>query len=137
MGKKRVLIVHDDEDLMVMLSLILQSAGYDVVSARTSQEGLDKVQELGPNLVILDAALETASDPQVSLMLRNPAPKSPYASYRHIPILVLTPSSNTTSLRTGSDEAYLPVDDSIEMPIDADMLLDRVRALTGQDQRSG
>ncbi len=130
MGRKRILIIHDDEDMTVMLRLILQSAGYDVTSARSAREGLDKVRDLSPDLVLLDAALESASDPQVSLTLRNPAPNSPYASYRHIPILVLTPSRSTASLRMGPDEAYLPVDDSVEMPVDADLLLDRVRALT-------
>jgi response regulator RpfG family c-di-GMP phosphodiesterase len=72
-----------------------------------------------------------ASDPQISLTLRNPAPQSPYASYRHIPILVLTPSHTTASLRLGSDEAYLPVDDFVDMPINPDMLLNKVNALIG------
>jgi DNA-binding response OmpR family regulator len=129
MGNERLLIVHDDSDMVAALRLILNSAGYEVLDASSSQEGLRKIQELSPNLIILDAALEMASDPQVSLALRNPAPQSPYAAYRHIPILVLTPCHTTTSLRFGSDEAYLPVDDSVDMPIDPDLLLNKVRAL--------
>jgi CheY-like chemotaxis protein len=129
MANERVLIVHDDPDMVTALRLTLESAGYEVQDASNSQEGLHKVQEFTPALVILDVTLETASDLQVSLALRNPAPQSPYAAYRHIPILVLTPSRTTASLRFGPDEAYLPVDDFVEMPIDPDVLLDKVRGL--------
>jgi len=45
--------------------------------------------------------------------------------------LVLTPSHTTASLRFGSDEAYLPVDDFVDMPINPDMLLNKVNALIG------
>ena len=131
MANKRILIVHDDPDMVAALHLPLKSAGYDVLDASSSQEGLQKIQEFSPTLIILDAILETASDLQISLALRNPAPQSPYASYRHIPILVLTPSHTTASLRLGSDEAYLPVDDFVDMPINPDMLLNKVNALIG------
>ena len=131
MTKKRILIVHDDPDMVAALHLPLESAGYDVLDASSNQEGLQKIQEFSPTLIILDAILETASNLQISLALRNPAPQSPYASYRHIPILVLTPSHTTASLRLGSDEAYLPVDDFVDMPINPDMLLDKVNTLIG------
>jgi len=128
---KRILIVHDDPDMVAALHLPLKSAGYDVLDASSGQEGLQKIQEFSPTLIILDATLEMASNLQISLTLRNPAPQSPYASYRHIPILVLTPSHTTASLRLGSDEAYLPVDDFVDMPINPDMLLNKVIALIG------
>ena len=128
---KRILIVHDDPDMVAALHLPLKSAGYDVLDASSGQEGLQKIQEFSPTLIILDATLEMASNLQISLTLRNPAPQSPYASYRHIPILVLTPSHTTASLRLGSDEAYLPVDDFVDTPINPDMLLNKVIALIG------
>jgi CheY-like chemotaxis protein len=129
MANERILIVHDDPDMVAALRLPLESVGYAVTDASSSQAGLQKIQETSPHLVILDVALETVSSPQVSLALRNPSPHSPYAAYRHIPILVLTPSHAAASLRTGPDEAYLPVDDYVEKPIDPDVLLDRARAL--------
>jgi DNA-binding response OmpR family regulator len=126
---KRILIIHDDPDMVVALRLPLESAGYAVTDASSSQEGLQKIQETSPHLVILDVALETVASPQVSLALRNLSRHSPYAAYRHVPILLLTVPHTTTSLRSGPDEAYLPVDDSIDKPIDPDLLLDKVRAL--------
>ena len=69
---------------------------------------------------------------QVSLQLRSPDPQSEYAKYRHVPILMLTAIHTTTSLRFGPDEAYLPVDDFVEKPIDPDVLLEKVQRLIGE-----
>ncbi len=129
MANQCILIVHDDPDMVTALRLTLESAGYDILDASTNQDGLSQVQQATPALVILDAALETGADLQVSLTLRNPSPHSPYAAYRHIPILMLTAPQTVASLRSGPDEAYLPVDDSISKPIDPDVLLEKVRAL--------
>jgi len=129
MANKCVLIVHDDPDMVTALRLTLESAGYKILDASTNQEGLQKVKATAPDLVILDAALETGADLQLSLILRNPAPHSPYAAYRQIPILMLTAPHTTASLRSGPDEAYLPVDDSVDKPVDPDVLLDKVHAL--------
>jgi CheY-like chemotaxis protein len=128
-ANKRVLIVHDDPDMVAALRLTLDSVGYEILDVDTSQEGLQKVKEAAPDLIIVDAALETGADLQVALALRNPAPQSPYADYRHIPILMLTAPHTAASLRSGPDEAYLPVDDFVDKPIDPDVLLDKVRAL--------
>jgi CheY-like chemotaxis protein len=128
---KRILIVHDDPDMVAALRLPLESAGYEVVDASGNPEGLQKIKEITPDLVILDVALEIGADLQVSLALRNPTLQSPYAAYRHIPILVLTPAHTTTSLRAGPDETYLPVDDYVDKPIDPDALLEKVQMLIG------
>ena len=129
MANERILIVHDDPDMRAALRMSLEAAGYEVQEAISNPEGLQKVQEITPALVILDVAVETKSDLQISLALRNPAPQSPYAACRHIPILMLTAPHTTTSLRVGPDEAYLPVDDFADKPIDPDALLAQVRTL--------
>ena len=129
MANKRVLIVHDDPDMVTALRLTLESAGYEILVASTSQEGLQKVKGRTPDLVVLDAALETKADLQVSLALRNPAPHSPYAANRHIPILMLTAPHTAASLRSGPDEAYLPMDDFVDKPIDPNVLLEKVHSL--------
>ncbi len=127
---KRILIVHNDPDMVIALRLPLESAGYEVLESDTCQDGLHKITETAPDLIILDIALETATCLQVSLELRNPTPRSRYAAYRHIPILMLVAAHNTASLRSEPEEAYLPLDDFVEKPIDPDVLLDKVRALT-------
>lgn len=126
----KILIIEDDPDMVTALRMPLEASGYEVHVASSGQEGLQKVKEVNPDLIILDVMMETTTAGfQVSLQLRSPDPRSEYAPYRHIPILILTAIHTTTSLRFGPDEAYLPVDDFIDKPVDPDVLLNKVRTL--------
>jgi len=126
----KILIVEDDPDMVIALRMPLEANGYQVYVASSGQEGLQKVKEVNPDLIILDVMMETTTAGfQVSLQLRSPDPKSEYAPYRNIPILILTAIHTTTSLRFGPDEAYLPVDDFVDKPIDPEVLLSKVRTL--------
>lgn len=132
----KILIVEDDPDMVAALRMPLEAEGYEVHIASSGEEGLQKVKEIVPDLIILDVMMETTTAGfQVSLQLRSPDPKSEYAAYRHIPILMLTAIHTTTSLRFGPDEAYLPVDDFVDKPIEPDVLLKKVRALIEQVKR--
>jgi len=129
----KILVIEDDLDMVVALRMPLEANGYEVITAPTGEEGLRKVKETEPDLIILDVMMETTTAGfQVSLQLRSPDPQSEYAAYRHIPILILTAIHTTTSLRFGPDEAYLPVDDFVDKPIDPDVLLEKVHTLIEQ-----
>ena len=131
-----ILIIDDNPDMALAVSMPLEAAGYQVAWAQSGREGLDKVLEIAPDLVILDVMMETSTAGfQVSLALRSPDPSSSYARFRDIPILMLTAIHTTTSLRFGPDEAYLPVDDFVEKPVDADVLLEKVKALLADRTR--
>jgi CheY-like chemotaxis protein len=129
----KILVIEDDADMVAAIRMPLEANGYDVVGASSGEEGLAKVKEVAPDLIILDVMMETTTAGfQVSLQLRSADPESEYAAYRHIPILMLTAIHTTTSLRFGPDEAYLPVDDFVDKPIDPDVLLEKVRSLTAE-----
>lgn len=126
----KILIIDDNPDMALAVTMPLEAAGYEVDVACTGQAGLAKVREIRPDLIILDVMMETSTAGfQVSLELRSPDPHSQYARFRQTPILMLTAIHTTTSLRFGPDEVYLPVDDFIEKPVDPDVLLEKVSAL--------
>ncbi|RLC87769.1 MAG: response regulator [Chloroflexi bacterium] len=126
----KILVIEDDADMVTAIRMPLEANGYEIVAAATGAEGLQKVKEIEPDLIILDVMMETTTAGfQVSLQLRSPDEDSEYADYRDIPILMLTAIHTTTSLRFGPDEAYLPVDDFVDKPIDPDVLLEKVGAL--------
>jgi len=128
----KILVIEDDADMVMAIRMPLEANDYEVFEAATGAEGLQKVKEIEPDLIILDVMMETTTAGfQVSLQLRSPAPESEYAAYRQIPILMLTAIHTTTALRFGPDEAYLPVDDFVDKPVDPDVLLEKVRALIG------
>lgn len=131
----KILAIEDDPDMLAALRMPLEANGYEVFAALTAKEGLQKVKEVEPDLIVLDVMLETTTAGfQVSLQLRSPDEDSEYAAYRQIPILMLTAIHTTTSLRFGPDEAYLPVDDFVDKPIDPDVLLEKVQALIEKTQ---
>jgi CheY-like chemotaxis protein len=132
----KILIVEDTPDMALALRMPLEATGYEVFHALSGQECLAMVRQVKPDLIILDVMMETTTAGfQVSLQLRSPDPQSEYAEYRHVPILMLTAIHTTTSLRFGPDEAYLPVDDFVEKPIDPDVLLEKVESLIGRPGR--
>jgi DNA-binding response OmpR family regulator len=127
----KILVIEDDLDMAEAVRIPLEANGYEVVHAATGEEGLQKVKQIEPDLIILDVMMETTTAGfQVSLQLRSPDPESEYADYKDTPILMLTAIHDTTSLRFGPDEAYLPVDDFVEKPLTPDVLLKKVAALT-------
>lgn len=131
----KILVIEDDPDMVTALRMPLEANGYQVLTASTGKEGLQKVKEAEPDLIILDVMMETTTAGfQVSLELRSRDPESEYAAYRNVPILMLTAIHTTTSLRFGPDEAYLPVDDFVDKPIDPDILLEKVGTLIEQAQ---
>jgi CheY-like chemotaxis protein len=133
MPSKRILVVDDDPDLVEVIRLTLEASGYEVFSAAGGREGLDKVKEIEPDLIILDVMMDyTTEGFQVSLQLRSPDPESEYAAYSKIPILMLTAIHGTTSLRFTPDEDYLPVDDFVEKPLEPGTLIAKVEALLGE-----
>jgi len=127
MANERILVVDDDPDLVEVMRLTLEAAGYQVFSAASGAEGLDKVKEIDPDLIILDVMMDyTTEGFHVTLQLRSPDPDSEYAPYSKIPILMLTALHSTTSLRFTPDEDYLPVDDFVEKPLEPGALLEKV-----------
>jgi DNA-binding response OmpR family regulator len=131
----KILVIEDDPDMVTALRMPLEAHGYSVFTAPTGKEGLGKVAEVKPDLIILDVMMETATAGfQVSLQLRSRDPESEYAAYCNVPILMITAIHTTTSLRFGPDEAYLPVDDFVDKPIDPDVLLEKVSTLIEQAQ---
>jgi len=128
MANERILIIDDDDDLVLAMRLPLEAAGYKVARAANFEEGLKKVKEVKPDLIILDVMMDsTTAGFQVSLTLRSPDPKSEYAEYSKIPILMLTAIHQTTPMRFGPDQEYLPVDAFLEKPIEPSKLLEQVR----------
>jgi len=127
--RKTILIIDDDPDVLEGMRLPLEIHGYNVVVAMSGEEGLAKVLECGPALIILDIMMFTPTEGfHVAYKLRSDDPTSPYAKYRTVPILIVTAIHQVTALRFHfeGDEGFLPADEFIEKPIDPKALLEKV-----------
>ena len=127
MANEKILIVDDDDDAVLAIRLPLEAMGYSVFRAASSDEGLRMIQEVNPDLILLDVMMDTTTSGfRMRQMLCNPDPASEYAAYRSVPILMIT-ALPTATLRFAPDQEYPPIDTFIEKPIDPDVLLARVR----------
>lgn len=130
MAKGKILIIDDDPDIALATRLCLEDADYEVVEARNSEEGLDKVKSENPDLIVLDVMMETATEGfQTALALRSPAPDSEYSAYSNIPIIMFTSIHSTTPVRFAPDQDYLPVDEFVDKPIDPKTFIVKVEKL--------
>ena len=63
--KVRILVVDDEEPVRKLLRRILGEAGYNVDTAATGQEALDKVSQLNAGVVLLDIKMPGMSGMEV------------------------------------------------------------------------
>ncbi|NVM24535.1 MAG: response regulator [Desulfobacterales bacterium] len=125
MGKKKILVVDDEPEMVKMLRMSLETASYEVIDAYNGQEGIDKTKKERPDAIIMDlmmpekdgfvACKEIKSDPECA----------------HIPILVLTAISDhlTQSRYAKSMGLELEAEDYIDKPVDPNLLLERLARL--------
>ena len=123
----KILIVDDDPDILDAVGTILESQDYQVVTARNGMEGLAKLKEEKPDLMILDLLMPKMDGFAVCKELKDPR----WAKYADIPILILTSIREEAGRRRYELETgvQLNVDDYVEKPIAPDILLQRVEKL--------
>jgi len=127
MEKHKILVVDDDVDLCDSLKVLLENAGYEMSSACSKAEGLEKTRREHPDLIILDVMMETWQDGfEMSRELKgDPA-------FQAVPILILTSVEARTGIEfrsTAGDPAWLPVEGFLDKPVPPNKLLAEVRRL--------
>ncbi len=132
--QQKILIVDDDPDILDAVTMILESRGYKVVTARDGIEALANLRTEKPDLMILDLLMPKMDGFAVCKELQDPR----WSKYRDIPILILTsvreePSRRRYELETGLE---LDVDDYIEKPMAPDILLERVEKLIKKEKKA-
>jgi signal transduction histidine kinase len=117
--KSRILSVDDVEDNLTLVRTLLEDEGYYVDSAISGETALKKVEELPPDLIILDVMMPGIDGYEVTQRIRN----NPKINY--IPILLLTAHPESSVIK-GLDAG---ADDFISKPFQIGELLARVRSL--------
>jgi len=60
-GRKKILVVDDEPNVVAYLETLLQDNGYDTVSAANGLEGMEKVRSEKPDLITLDISMPEES----------------------------------------------------------------------------
>ena len=128
----KILVVDDDPDIRTVLSALLESKGYQVVTASDGKEGLDTLKAEKPSLMILDLLMSEMDGFDVMKKLKDPR----WAKYSNIPIMVLTSVREDASRRRYELETgvTMDVDDYLEKPINPPVVLERVERLLNKSK---
>lgn len=115
----RILVVDDEQDLCEILKFNLETEGYQVETANSAEEALEK-DIASYNLLLLDVMMGGMSGFQLAKQLKNSAVTA------HIPIIFLTARDTENDTVTGFN---LGADDYISKPFSIREVMVRVRAV--------
>jgi DNA-binding response OmpR family regulator len=146
---KQVLVVDDDQNTVKFLSALLSEHGYDPAHAADGAEGLRKIRQDKPDLIVLDVMMPKKSGFVLFKQLRHEE------EYKDIPVLMLTGVAGMLEeLESHKDETFEKPYDSLrealkkkiremreeglikpemfmDKPVDPESFITRVRQLLG------
>jgi DNA-binding response OmpR family regulator len=146
---KKVMVVDDDKNAVKFLSVLLSENGYEPIVAYDGKEGLEKIEEHGADLIVLDVMMpkKTGFVLFKQLKMRD--------EYKDIPILMLTAvAASLTELDAEKEDTFERPYDSlreklrtaiqemresgdvrpdmfVDKPVDPDAFIERVKGLIG------
>lgn len=124
----KILSIDDDPSIHMVVKKVLESKSYRVITALDGDEGLQKVVEEKPHVIILDVIMPSKSGFEVCRELKT---HHKYHSFSQIPVLMLTvyPDDRERmhlSMRKGMT---MEAEDYLHKPFDPDELVKRVEEL--------
>ena len=124
---EKILIIDDDLDTLRLVGLMLQKQGYEIAAANNGEQGLRKVEEEDPDLILLDVMMPDMDGYEVARRLRL---NSQTAS---IPILMFTAKAQLDDKVTGFEAG---VDDYLTKPTHPTELHAHVKALLARSVKA-
>ena len=95
----KILVIDDDTAVTDLLSVLLRSQGFDVFATNSSSDGLERIREDMPDMVILDLMMPEIDGWEVCRSVRT---------FSQVPIIVLSalndPSMVASVLDAGADD---------------------------------
>jgi CheY-like chemotaxis protein len=128
--KKMILIVDDDEDFLEATRIVIEKSGYAVETCVSAKECVAKLKVVKPDLIICDVMMETDHS---GFDLCRELKRVP--DTKDVPVIMLTAVDQKYSMNFSSaagDTSWLPVDDFIDKPVEAKILIERIRKYLGE-----
>ncbi len=123
--RKRIMVIDDDADFLSCLQIVLSAGGYEVVTATNASEGLSRMHQQRPDLVIADVMMSYVLDGWTVSREMKADPL-----LRDIPIIMVSAIVSVEddglfpTVGTGGADAFM------SKPIEPAALLRRVAELT-------
>lgn len=111
---RRILIVDDDPDIVELLALNLEAAGYGVESAGDGEQALNVAKKMLPDLIVLDVMMPRMDGLAALAELRA------HPDTREIPVVMLTAKASDSDVWSGWQAG---ADYYLTKPFDVDELM--------------
>ena len=117
MTEQRILVVDDDQRVLRLVKLILHRAGYQVITAATGEEGVQRVRTEKPDLVLMDVMMPGTGGFEATKRIRR-LPEG-----RRVPIIFFSSLNQTAAKVKG---LRIGANDYITKPVKTGELLARI-----------
>ncbi len=118
---KKILVVDDDSELLIILRILLKKQGFDVVVTPKGNDALQKSESFCPQLILLDVFLSGADGRDICNELKqNPKTKN-------IPVIMFSAHTNFINILN-----ICKADDFIPKPFDINSLIDKINYQIGR-----
>ena len=111
-GNRKVLVVDDNEDAAIALSMLLQAMGYQTAEAYDGEQALEVAESFRPDLILLDLGLPGLDGYEVARRLRD--------AMGSVPRLVALTGWGQEEARLRTADAGF--DEHLVKPVDAETL---------------
>jgi CheY-like chemotaxis protein len=122
---KKILVVDDEPDVVTYLTTLLEDAGYETISARDGEEGMEAVRSAPPDLITLDITMPEKSGVRMFTELKQDE------ALRTIPVIVVTGIQGEIEKFLSTRRQIPPPEDFIPKPVDREAFLAKIRKLIG------
>ncbi len=118
--KTKILVVDDEPNIVQTLQDRLEMNEYQVITAGNGREGLEKIEQERPDVILLDVIMPIMDGHEMLEMLR----KQPGG--RDISVIMLTARSQTQDIARAN---ACGIDDYIVKPFDLSELLEKIESV--------
>ena len=124
---KTIFSIEDEESLVSLLEYNIKSAGYKFDFSLNGYDGMLRIQELKPDLILLDRMLPDIEGTEICKFIRSKK------EIQRIPVIMLTAKGEEEDLLQGFDNG---ADDYLIKPFSPKELLARINALLRRSNES-
>ncbi|MFC1551500.1 PleD family two-component system response regulator [Candidatus Latescibacterota bacterium] len=119
-SRTKILVVDDDSEIVELIALMLETAGYEIISADSGDTCLKILERERPDLILLDVMMETMTEGfHIGYKLKNSS------EYKSIPIIFMSSISKQSGFPIDTD--FINGNEFLEKPINPDELLERIK----------
>ncbi|KKD38669.1 MAG: response regulator [Limnoraphis robusta] len=123
MNNKRVLVIDDEDGVRDIIQITLEAiTGWDVITASSGQEGLEKAIAQQPDVILLDVMMPNLDGPATFKKLQAET------QTQHIPTILLTAKAKISEQQ---EYLNLGVSGVIIKPFQAQNLVNQIRVFLG------